>query len=85
MPPSPKQERRESSPVPPGFASKAQWESIHKARQRKMAKMEAEIQRVLRKDLSHLTGSKQNERVDDHLEKAMANYEELRQVEKDHG
>ena len=25
------------------------------------------------------------DRVDDHLEKAMMNYEELRQVEKDHG
>ena len=49
-----------------------------------MAKMAAEIQRVLRKDLRHLTGSKQDEKVDDHLEKAMANYEELRQVKKDH-
>ena len=46
--------------------------------------MAADIQRVLRKDLRHLTGSKQDERVDDHLEKAMANYEELRQVNKDH-
>ena len=49
-----------------------------------MAKMATEIQRVLRKDLRHLTGSKQDEKVDDHLEKAMANYEELRQVDKDH-
>ena len=84
MPPSPQQERRESSPVPQGFVSKSQWESIHRARQRKIAKMAAEIQRVLRKDLRHLTGLKQDEKVDDHLEKTMANYEELRQVEKDH-
>ena len=46
--------------------------------------MAADIQRVLRRELSHLTGSAQDERVDDHLEKAMANYEELRQVDKDH-
>ena len=39
-----------------------------------MAKMAADIQRVLRKDLRHLTGSKQDDKVDDHLEKAMANY-----------
>ena len=84
VPPSPQQERRESSPVPSDFVTKAQWESIHKARQRKMAKMAAEIQKVLRKDLHHLTGSKQDEKVDDHLEKAIANYEELRPVEKDH-
>ena len=44
----------------------------------------ADIQKVLRRDLRHLTGSDQDERVDDHLEKAMENYEELRQVEKDH-
>ena len=42
--------------------------------------MTAEIQRILRKDLRHLTGLKQDEKV----EKAMANYEELRQVDKDH-
>ena len=54
------------------------------ARQRKMAQMAADIQRVLRKELCHLTGSAQDERVDDRLEKAMANYEELRQVDKDH-
>ena len=47
--------------------------------------MAAEIQKVLRKDLRHLTGSKQDERVDDHLEKAMENYEELRQMEEDQG
>ena len=46
--------------------------------------MATEIQRVLRKDLRYLTASKQDEKVDDHLEKAMASYEELRQVEKDH-
>ena len=44
--------------------------------QRKMAKMAAEIQRVVRRDLRHLTGSKQDEKVDDHLEKAMENYED---------
>ena len=54
---------------------------INKARQRKMARMAADIQRVLRKEFCHMTGSKQDERVDDHLEKAMANYEELRQVD----
>ena len=84
MPPSPQQERCELSPVPQGFMSKAQWESIHRARQRKMAKMAAEIQRVLRRDLRNLTGSKKDEKVNDHLEKAMENYEELCQVEKDH-
>ena len=47
--------------------------------------MAADIQRVLRRGLSHLTGSALEERVDDHLEKAMTNYEELRQVDKDHG
>ena len=46
--------------------------------------MAADIQRVLRRELSHLTGSTQDERVDDHLEKAMTNYKELRQVDKDH-
>ena len=46
--------------------------------------MAADIQKVLRRDLRHLTGSDQDERVEDHLEKAMANYEELHQVEKDH-
>ena len=46
--------------------------------------MAADIQKVLRRDLRHLAGSDQDERVDDHLEKAMENYEELRQVEKDH-
>ena len=46
--------------------------------------MAADIQKVLRRDLRHLAGSDQDERVEDHLEKAMANYEELRQVEKDH-
>ena len=46
--------------------------------------MAAHIQKVLRRDLRHLAGSDQDERVEDHLEKAMANYEELSQVEKDH-
>ena len=46
--------------------------------------MAADIQKVLRRDLRHLAGSDQDERVEDHLEKAMANYEELRQVEKGH-
>ena len=46
--------------------------------------MAADIQKVLGRDLRHLTGSDQDERVEDHLEKAMENYEELRQVEKDH-
>ena len=46
--------------------------------------MAADIQKVLRRDLRHLAGSDLDERVEDHLEKAMANYEELRQVEKDH-
>ena len=49
-----------------------------------MSKMAADIQKVLRRDLRHLAGSDQDERVEDHLEKAMANYEELCQVEKDH-
>ena len=31
--------------------SKAQWEQIERARQRKMSKMAADIQKVLRKDL----------------------------------
>ena len=47
--------------------------------------MAADIQIVLRKKLCHLTGSKLEEKVDDHLEKAMTNYEKLRQVDKDHG
>ena len=47
--------------------------------------MAADIQKVLRRELSHLTGSALEERVDDHLEKAMTNYEELRRVDKDHG
>ena len=47
--------------------------------------MAADIQRVLLKELDYLTGSALTDRVDDHLEKAMMNYEELRQVEKDHG
>ena len=46
-----------------------------------MSKMAADIQKVLRKDLKHLAGSDLDERVEDHLEKAMENYEEL---EKDH-
>ena len=46
--------------------------------------MAADIQKVLRRDLRHLAGSDQDERVEDHLEKAMENYEELRQVEKNH-
>ena len=33
--------------------------------------------RLLRRDLHHLTGSKKDEKMDDHLEKAMENYEEL--------
>ena len=47
--------------------------------------MAMDIQRVLRRELSHLTGSALEERVDDHLVKAMTNYEELRQVDKDYG
>ena len=47
--------------------------------------MAADIQRVLRRDLNLLTGSVLEERVDDHHEKAISNYEELRQVDKDHG
>ena len=47
--------------------------------------MAADIQRVLRRELNHLTGSALEERVDDHLEKVMTNYEELHQVDKDHG
>ena len=46
--------------------------------------MAADIQKVLRRDLRHLAGSNLDERVEDHLEKAMENYEELCQVEKDH-
>ena len=49
-----------------------------------MSKMAADIQKVLRRDLRHLAGSNQDERVEDHVEKAMENYEELRQVEKAH-
>ena len=48
-----------------------------------MSKMAADIKKVLRRDLRHLAGSDKDERVEDHLEKAMENYEELRQVEKD--
>ena len=48
-----------------------------------MSEMAADIQKVLRRDLKHLAGSDLDERVEDHLEKAMENYEELRQVEKD--
>ena len=81
---SPQQERVQPSPAPPTFLTKDQRESIERARQRKMSKMAADIQKVLRRDLRHLAGSDQDERVDDHLEKAMENYEELRQVEKDH-
>ena len=40
--------------------------------------------RVLRRDLRYLAGSKQDEKVEDHLEKVMENNEELRQVEKDY-
>ena len=43
------------------------------------------IQKVLRKELDYLSGSALDGRVYDHLEKAMKNYEKLRQVEKDHG
>ena len=43
------------------------------------------IQRVLHKELDYLTESALTDRVDNHLEKAMRNYEELHQVEKDHG
>ena len=46
--------------------------------------MAADIQKILRRDLRHLAGSEQDERVEDNLEKAMENYEKLRQVEKDH-
>ena len=46
--------------------------------------MAADIQKVLRRDLKHLAGSNQDERVEYHLAKAMENYEELRKVEKDH-
>ena len=46
--------------------------------------MAADIQKVLRRDLRHLVGSKQDEKVEDFLEKAMENYEELCQVEKYH-
>ena len=46
--------------------------------------MVADIQRVLLKELDYLTGSALTDRVDDHLEKAMRNYDELRQVEKFH-
>ena len=46
-----------------------------------MSKMAADIQKVLRRDLRHMAGSKQDEKVEDHLEKAMENYEELRQVD----
>ena len=42
-----------------------------------------DIQRVLCKELDYLRGSALTERVDNHLEKAMSNYEELKQVEKD--
>ena len=49
-----------------------------------MSRMAADIQRVLLKELDYLTGSALTDRVDDHLEKAMMNYKELRQVEKDH-
>ena len=79
-----RQERVQPSPAPPTFLTKDQRESIERARQRKISKMAADIQKVLRRDLRHLTGSDQDERVEDHLEKAMENYEELRQVEKDH-
>ena len=61
MTPSPRQERHKSSPVPPDFLSKAQWEKIEKAQQRKMSKMAADIQKVLRRDLRYLAGSKQDE------------------------
>ena len=79
--PSPQQERRKSFPAPPDFLTKAQREQIVRARQRKMSKMAVDIQKVLRRDLRHLAGSKQDEKVEDHLEKAMENYEELRQVD----
>ena len=46
--------------------------------------MAADIQKVLRRDLRCLAGSKQDEKVEEHHKKAMENYEELRQVEKDH-
>ena len=35
--PSPQQERRQPSPAPPGFLTKDQWESIKRARQRKLS------------------------------------------------
>ena len=38
--------------------------------------MADDIQRVLRKELNHLMGSAQDERVDDHLERAMAQLSE---------
>ena len=50
-----------------------------------MSRIAADIQKVLRKELDYISRTALNERVDDYLEKAMRNYEELRQVEKDHG
>ena len=50
-----------------------------------MSRIAADIQSVLCKELDHLSGTALNDRVDNHLEKAMRNYEELGQVEKGHG
>ena len=50
-----------------------------------MSRIAADIQNVLHKELDYLSGAALDERMDDHLEKAMRNYEELQQVEKDHG
>ena len=44
-----------------------------------------DIQKVLCLKLGYLAGAALDKRVDDPLEKAMRNHEELRQVEKDHG
>ena len=82
---SPQQEGRELSPARPSFFAKAWWESVTKAWQRKMSRMAPDIHRVLHKELDYLTGLALTDRVDNHLEKAMRNYEELCQVEKDHG
>ena len=58
----------------PSFLTKAQLESVSKVRERKSRRIAADIQRVLR---NHLSGSALNERVDDHLEKSMRNYDKL--------
>ena len=55
--PSPQQERVQPSPAPPAILTIDQRESIERARQRNISMIAADIQKVLRTDLRHLTGS----------------------------